>query len=127
MPPLIDLFRVLRAGEELANAETWKKRQVLVNALTVLLSSGLAVAAAYGHAVAIDADGVASIAGAIAALVGVFNTWATVSTTERIGLSPGAGNPPPAGSDGGGYGGPARNVDGPCFYPDTDGDVPVLK
>ena len=127
MPPLIDLFRVLRAGEELANAETWKKRQVLVNALTVLLSSSLVVASAYGHTVALDTEGVASIAGAIAALAGVFNAWATVSTTERIGLSPGAGNPPPAGSDGGGYGRSARNVDGPCFYPDTDGDVPVLK
>ena len=57
MPPLIDLFRVLRAGEELANAETWKKRQVLVNALTVLLSSGLVVASAYGHTVALDTEG----------------------------------------------------------------------
>lgn len=127
MPPLIDLFRVLRAGEELANAETWKKRQVLVNALTVLLSSGLAVASAYGHTVNLDADGVAAIAGAVAAAVGVFNAWATVATTGRIGLPPAAGDPPAGGADGSGHGSPARNTDGPCFYPDTDPDLPLLK
>lgn len=127
MPPLIDLFRVLRAGEELANAETWKRRQVLVNALTVLLSSGLAVAAAYGHALNIDQDGVASIAGAVAAVVGVFNAWATVATTERIGVQGNAGDPPSAGADGGGHGGIGRDAGGPCFYPDSNNDLPVLK
>ena len=127
MLPQIDLFRVFRAGEELANAETWKNRQVLVNALTVLLSSALAIAAANGHTVNIDQAGIAAIAGTVAALVGVFNGWATVATTERIGLSPKTVAPPAGGSDGTGYGSPQRNVDGPCFYPDTDGDVPVLK
>lgn len=127
MPPLIDLFRVLRAGEELANAETWKRRQVLVNALTALLSSGLAVAASYGHTLNIDQDGVSAIAGAVAAVVGVFNAWATVATTGRIGLPPAAGDPPSTGADGGRHGGTGRDAGGPCFYPDSNNDLPVLK
>ncbi len=40
MPPLIDLFRVLRAGEELANAETWTPTAWLPSLALSLLLSG---------------------------------------------------------------------------------------
>ena len=83
-----DIFRVLRAGVELTNAETWKRRQVLVNAVAALLGALVALAAAFGHPLDIDAEGVNAIAGAVAAVVGLFNGWATVATTTRIGLPP---------------------------------------
>ena len=96
-----DLFRAFRAGQELANAETWKKRQVLVNALVALLTAGMALAAAFGHPLNLDAQGVQAIAAAVAALVGLFNGAATVATTSRIGLPRKADDPPGPGSDGG--------------------------
>ena len=99
-----DIFRVLRAGVELSNAEVWKKRQVLVNALAALLGALAALAAAFGHPLAIDQDGISALAAGIAAAVGVFNGWATVATTTRIGL-PARGDdsaaPPSAGDPGG--------------------------
>lgn len=83
---LTELINAFRAGAELANAEVWKKRQVLVNALVAFLSAALAVAAAAGYTINLDDDGVRAIAGALAALVGLFNAGATVATTTRIGL-----------------------------------------
>jgi len=93
-----DIFRVLRAGVELSNAEVWKKRQVLVNALAALLAALAGLASAFGHPLAIDQDGIGALAAGIAAAVGVFNGWATVATTQRIGLPSGrddSGTTPP--------------------------------
>lgn len=81
-----DLFSAFRAGRELANTATWKKRQVLVNALVAVLTAAVALAAFLGHPVNLDSQDVQAIAAAIAALVGVFNGAATVATTTRIGL-----------------------------------------
>lgn len=94
-----DIFSVFRAGKELANAETWKKRQVLVNALVALLTAGVAIAAAFGYPLNLDSQDVQTIAAAIAALVGVFNGAATVATTTRIGLPPKANDSPGDGTD----------------------------
>lgn len=109
-----DIFRVLRAGVELTNAETWKRRQVAVNALAALLGALVALAAAFGHPLDIDADGVNAIAGGIAAVVGMFNGWATVATTTRIGLpprgDPGAPGGPPQAD-------PGRQTDHPFSGP----------
>lgn len=96
-----DLFRAFRAGQELANAETWKKRQVLVNAMVAILTAVVALAAAFGHPLNLDAQGVQAIAASVAALVGLFNGAATVATTSRVGLPPAADDPPGPGSDGG--------------------------
>lgn len=89
-----EFFRVLRAGVELSNAETWKRRQVLVNALAALLGALVALAAAFGHPLAIDSDGVNAVAGGIATVVGLFNGWATVATTTRIGMPAKPDDPP---------------------------------
>ena len=94
-----DLFIAFRAGKELANAETWKRRQVLVNALVALLTAGVAIAAAFGYPLNLDANGVQAIAAAVAALVGVFNGAATVATTTRIGLPPKTDDTPGGGKD----------------------------
>lgn len=97
-----EFFRVLRAGVELSNAETWKRRQVLVNALAALLGALAALAAAFGHPLAIDQEGVNALAGAVATVVGLFNGWATVATTTRIGLSARPDDAPPGRDDGSG-------------------------
>ncbi len=111
-----EFFRVLRAGVELSNAETWKRRQVLVNALAALLGALVALAAAFGHPLAIDQEGVNALASAVAAVVGLFNGWATVATTTRIGLPARTDDVPPGRDDGSGDAGNAgedrRDADG---------------
>ena len=86
-----DIFRVLRAGVELTNAETWKRRQVAVNALSATLAALVALAASFGYPLPIDKDGVDAVAAGVVAVVGLFNGWATVATTTRIGLPPRSG------------------------------------
>lgn len=87
-----DIFRVLRAGVELTNAETWKRRQVAVNALSATLAALVALASSFGYPLPLDKDGIDAIAAGVVAVVGLFNGWATVATTSRIGLPP-RGNP----------------------------------
>lgn len=95
---LNDFFNAFRAGRELANAETWKRAQVATNSLVALLTAGVAIAAAYGHPVALDDAGIQSIAGAVVALVGLFNASATVVSTSRIGFGAGCGAPAAVGA-----------------------------
>ena len=94
-----DLFRVLRAGVELSNAETWKRRQVAINALSALLAALVALAAGFGHPLPIDRDGMDAVAAGVVAVVGMFNSWATVATTTRIGLPARGDTGPPADTD----------------------------
>ena len=87
-----DFIQAFKAGKELANAETWKRRQVLVNSVAALGMAALSIAAAFGYRINLDADGVQAIAAAVAAIVGLFNAGATVATTTRIGLPDRADN-----------------------------------
>lgn len=89
-----DLLSAFRAGRELANAETWKRRQVLVNALVAVITFAVALAAFLGHPVNLDSHDVQAIAAAVAAVVGLFNGAATVATTTRIGLPAKPDDPP---------------------------------
>lgn len=92
-------LRALQAGRALNNPAAWKQVQNLINLVTALV----AVAAALGYTVPISADGIATVAGGLVALV---NVYFTVATTDKIGLqtrkSDDDSNPPTAstGSDG---------------------------
>ena len=82
-----DIFRVLRAGQEIANAETWKNRTALVNALAALLTAGAGIAASTGHQLPIDEQGIAAVATGLGTLfVFLLNIWSTYATTGRVGL-----------------------------------------
>ena len=93
---MIDKIRaaivVLRHGEELTHAETWKSRQNSVNVLVALLG-----AAAVFAPIEISADDISAVAGGIAAVVGLFNAYTTTATSKRIGVQAGSGdsNDPP--------------------------------
>jgi hypothetical protein len=76
----------LQRGKELANVETWKSRQNLVNTLAGFGVSLVALASAFGYVVALSPDDVAVMASAIGAVVGLFNVYTTTATTKRIGL-----------------------------------------
>jgi len=115
-----DLLSAFRAGRELANAETWKKRQVLVNALVAVLTAAVALAAFLGHQVNLDSQDVQAIAASVAAVVGLFNGAATVATTTRIGMPSKADDPPNAKTSGDADGKPDGDLLKP-FDPDVFG------
>lgn len=83
---MIDLFRALQAGKELANAETWKRAQVWTANLTILLGAGVSIASAMGYPIPLTPDQITTLVSAVAVLVGLFNAYTTVATTSRIGL-----------------------------------------
>lgn len=100
---LIDAFRALQAGKELARAETWKRAQVWTGHLTVLLGAGASIAASLGYPVNLTPEQITTLVSAVAIVVGLFNSYATVATTSRIGLPAGGEDDPPGISDRGGH------------------------
>lgn len=87
---LIDAFRALQAGKELANAKTWKQVQLLTANLTILLGAAVSIAGAMGHPIPLTGEQITTLVSALAVLVGLFNSYTTVATTERIGVQPAA-------------------------------------
>ena len=85
------LLRVLRQGEELANAEAWKKGQITVNVLVPFLAAVVAALQAWGLEIPITHDQLVTVAGAI--LV-VANLWLTPATSKRVGTKPRRKTPP---------------------------------
>lgn len=81
-----DFFRAFTAGHELANAVTWKNRQVLVAQLTILGSAVLGILSVFGYRIDLNAEDITLLASAVGVLVGLFNGTAMVVSTTRIGL-----------------------------------------
>ena len=106
-----DFFRAFTAGHELANAVTWKNRQVLVAQLTILGSAVLGILAVFGYRIDLTGEDIALLASGIGVLVGMFNGTATVVSTSRIGLPSQANGGSETGSD---------------EYLDDSGDVPAV-
>lgn len=100
---IVDLFRALQAGKELANAETWKKAQLWTANLTVLLGAAVSIAAAMGYPIPLTTDQITTLVSAVSVLVGVFNSYITVASTTRLGVHPGAGPDDTGTADGGGH------------------------
>lgn len=80
------LISALRTGWILKNPAAWKQRQVAINALVGLLSAAVAIARGFGYDLQISDELIAGVATGVWAVVGVFNSWATVATTDKIGL-----------------------------------------
>jgi len=89
----------LKTGRQLVNSETWKNRQVTVNMLVGFFASIIVILRLYGVDLAISDDDLGKIAGGVIAISGLFfNTYLTVATTSKIGLSPDF-KPPQADAD----------------------------
>lgn len=83
---------LLKAGKSVSNPEAWKKGQVAVSAVTAVIFAAIAAAGAWiGIEIQVDNESVDSVAAAIITIVpvvvGLFNTVATVISTNKIGLS----------------------------------------
>ena len=95
---ITDLMLAFRKGQEVANPETWKNAQVAINTISALLAAVLAIAKGLGYNLPITEVQLDALAAGIVALVGVFNTVATVVSTKKVGLPPAdgaSGNPAP--------------------------------
>lgn len=75
---------VLNRGEELSHAATWKNRQNLTNILIALLGAATAF---LPTTIQMSPDDIATIAGSVAVIAGLFNSYITTATTKKIGVS----------------------------------------
>lgn len=80
----------LRAGEALADPALWKNRQAAINAVTVAITAGVALASAFGYSLPVNADGIAAIAYAV---VGIVTIYLTYATSGKVGLLPAKESP----------------------------------
>jgi len=81
-----NVFTAIKAGYALKDSETWKNRQTAVNAIAAVLSAALAIAQGLGYGFAVSNETMLAISGGIWAIVGVFNSWATLATSGKVGL-----------------------------------------
>ena len=93
-----NIFTALKAGYALRDSEVWKNRQTAINAIAAVLSAAMAIAQGLGYGFAVSNETMLAVAGGIWAIVGVFNSWATVATSAKVGLSvdSSADSPPPS-------------------------------
>lgn len=92
-------FQAFQAGKELANAKTWKQRQLLGTALATFLGAGVVIAKGFGYDIPLDDATLHQIGDAVAVLVGAGNVVLTVVTSQKLGL-PAKGGAAGDGGDG---------------------------
>lgn len=90
---IAEMFRALRAGQELRNKEGWKNAQATTNHVATILAAIASALAIAGVNLNIAPDSLVLIAGGIAGVLGIANSYLTVATTKSIGMPPKDGNP----------------------------------
>ena len=111
MSKILDFFDLFRKGAAVTEPALWKNRSALVLALTALILTGCRVAGGFGYVLPITETDAASIATAIAVVVGLFVNYASSDKVGLPGLDP---VPPVAGPDFPPIDVPrATNLDGP--------------
>lgn len=81
------VWRVLRAGEKVADPVAWKLGQVAASDLAALLGALVALAGVFGIQIDVSPEQALQIAGGVVALAGVVNKLLTVATTDKIGAA----------------------------------------
>jgi hypothetical protein len=94
-PKFFDLFK---EGKELANAATWKNRTILVNVLTSLLVTLVALAKVYGYDFKMGDQTLQQIATALVVIFGAGNAVMHTITSARVGVQANGGSEAPAGT-----------------------------
>lgn len=75
----------LRAGEALADPALWKHRQAAINAVTVAITAGVALANLFGLHIPVNAEWIGDIA---YGCVGIATIYLTYATSAKVGLLP---------------------------------------
>jgi hypothetical protein len=76
-------FRLLKAGEVVADPAKWKARQVTTSMLVTAIWAAVTAANSFGVEVPVDAE---TVDGLAVGLLAVVNLVLTVTTTDKIGL-----------------------------------------
>lgn len=85
MSKLFDFLDLFRKGAAVSEPALWKNRSALVLALTALILTGCRVAKGFGYDIPITETDAATLATAIAVVVGLFSTF---TTSDKVGLLP---------------------------------------
>lgn len=85
MGRLLDFLDLFRKGAAVSEPALWKNRSALVLALTALILTGCRVAKGFGYDLPITETDAATLATAIAVVVGLFSTF---TTSDKVGLLP---------------------------------------
>ena len=85
MGRLLNFLDLFRKGAAVSEPALWKNRSALVLALTALILTGCRVAGGFGYVLPITETDAASIATAIAVVVGLFSTY---TTSDKVGVLP---------------------------------------
>ena len=81
-----DMLDVWRKGKSVANPALWKNLGATASALAGVVSSALAVAAAFGYRVDLDDRTVEALAGGVAGLLFLFSGGVHIVTSDKVGL-----------------------------------------
>ena len=80
---LKSLYDLFRKGQELANAESWKRHQIKANVLGGFILALVALIKVFGYELPVDENTAMSVAGGIIAIV---NVVLTITTSKKVGL-----------------------------------------
>lgn len=83
---LNDILNALKVGEELKNAIDIKKYQAASNSFAALFIAVTGVAETFGYNIPVGHETIQQVAGAGGLALTVFNVFATVTTSKKIGM-----------------------------------------
>lgn len=83
-----EFLNAFRKGQSLANPEIWKNRAIVADVLAGLLTSLIAIAAAFGYRLDLEADAVKALAAGVASAVYIASAILHVTTSDKVGLPP---------------------------------------
>jgi hypothetical protein len=79
-------FELFKQGKELANAASWKNKQVIGNTLIGFLGAAALLAKGFGYDLHLDEQTIQQVGMGIAAIYGVANSILTVITSAKVGV-----------------------------------------
>lgn len=88
MNRILALWRLMRRGEEVADAATWKNRTIATNGVVAFLVALVAAARSFGIDIEVSDADLSAIAAGVVVLVGLGNTIMYILTSRKIGLPP---------------------------------------
>ena len=81
-----DALNVFRKGQMVANPALWKNIGATSSLLAGLITSGLAVATAFGYRIDVDSHLVEALASGIAAALFIVSGGLHIATSDKVGL-----------------------------------------
>ena len=81
-----DILNVWRKGQSVANPAAWKNVAAVTENVAGLITSGVAIAAAFGYHLNLSDPLIQQLAGGVAGLLFIFGGSVHIITSEKVGL-----------------------------------------